>query len=103
LARQLRQRGVEARTLYLVGEIHSSGGLPNANQALESYEQALMLAHELEMRPLEAQCHFALGELVLKTGERRGAQEQFKSAASMYRDMGMQYPLDETESALKAL
>jgi tetratricopeptide (TPR) repeat protein len=102
LARQLGQRGVEARSLYLLGNIHGYGAAANANQARESYQQALVLAHELAMRPLEAQCHFALGELAKKAGEKRGAQEQFSTAVSMFREMGMQFWLERTESALKA-
>ena len=91
---------MEARTLYLLGNIHGYGASANANQARESYQQALVLAHELAMRPLQAQCHFALGELAKKAGEKRGAQEQFDTAVSMFREMGMQFWL---ESALKAL
>ena len=55
------------------------------------------------MRPLEAQCHFALGELAEKAGERREAQEQFSAAASMFREMGMQFPLEKAEFALDNL
>ena len=55
------------------------------------------------MRPLEAQCHFALGELTKKAGEKRGAHEQFSAALSMFREMGMTYWLEKTESALKEL
>ena len=100
LARELGQRGVEARTLYLLGNIHGYSASANANQARESYGQALVLAQELAMRPLEAQCHLALGKLAKKAGEKRGAQEQFDTAVSMFREMGMQFWL---ESALKAL
>ena len=54
------------------------------------------------MRPLEAQCHFALGELAEKIGEKRDAHEQFSAAVSMFREMGMQFPLEKAEAALKA-
>jgi predicted ATPase/class 3 adenylate cyclase len=103
LARELRQRGQEARTLYLLGNIHGYGASANATQARESYQQALGLAHELGMRPLEAQCHFALGELASKAGEKRAAQEHFSTAASMFREMGMQPWLEKAESVLKDL
>ena len=103
LARELGQRGYEARTLYLLGNIYGHDASANATQARDSYQQALVLAHELGMRPLEAQCHFALGELATKAGEKRGAQEQFGTALSMFREMGMQFPLEKAESALKDL
>ena len=103
LARELGQRGDEARTLYLLGNIHGYGASANANQARDSYQQALALAHELGMRPLQAQCHFALAELARKAGEGRSAQEQFGTAVSMFREMGMQFPLEKTEAALNDL
>ncbi|MGH6629274.1 MAG: tetratricopeptide repeat protein, partial [Burkholderiales bacterium] len=103
LARELGQRGDEARTLYLLGNIYGYGASANANQARESYQHALVLAHELGMRPLQAQCHFALGELAEKAGEKRGAQEHFSTAVSMFREMGMRLWLEKTESALKDL
>jgi class 3 adenylate cyclase/tetratricopeptide (TPR) repeat protein len=104
LAREYKQRGTEARTLYLLGNIHGYGAGANATLAREGfYQQALALAHELGMRPLEAQCHFALGELAGMAGEQREAQEQFGRAASMFREMGMQSWLEKAESARKEL
>ncbi|MEO6024549.1 MAG: AAA family ATPase [Burkholderiales bacterium] len=103
LARKLGQRGDEARTLYLLGNIYTYRASANVRQVRDSYQQALALAHELDMRPLEAQCHFALGELAKKAGEPRGAQEQFSAALSMFRDMGMQSWLAKAEAALKDL
>ncbi len=103
LARKLGQRGDEARTLYLLGNIYTYRASANVRPVRDSYQQALALAHELNMRPLEAQCHFALGELAKKAGEPRGAQEQFSAALSMFRDMGMQSWLAKAEAALKDL
>ena len=103
LVRQLRQRADEARTLYLLGNIHSRVASANANLDRDSYQQALLLAHELGMRPLEAQCHFALGELAKKAGEHRGAHEQFSTAVSMFRGMGMKFWPEKAEAALEAL
>ena len=82
LARQFGQRGDEARTLYLLGNIHGYGESANANQAREAYQEALALAHELGMRPLEAQCHLALGELAAKTGNKQQARDQLSVAVS---------------------
>jgi hypothetical protein len=83
-------------------EIHGYGASANAIQARESYQQGLGLAHELGMRPLEAQCHFALGALATKAGEERDAQEQFSTAGSMFRGMGMQFWLEKAEAALNS-
>jgi predicted ATPase len=103
LARRLGQRGDEGRTLFLLGNIHRYGESANANRAREIYYEALALAHELGMRPLEAQCHFALGELAAKTGNKQQAQERLTLALTMFREMGMQTWPEQAESALKAL
>jgi tetratricopeptide (TPR) repeat protein len=103
LARQIGQQGVEARTLYLVGNIHGIGTSANTNHARESYQQALLLARDWAMPPLEAQCNFALGELADRMGDDEVAQEHFDKAVTMFREMGMQFWLEKAESALKAL
>jgi tetratricopeptide (TPR) repeat protein len=103
LTRQLGQRGLEAHALYLLGNIHSYGASAKANQPREHYQQALALAHELEMRPLQAQCHLALGELAAKTGHRQEARHQLTVALTMFREMGMQTWPEQAEAVLKAL
>src|SRR4029077_14628735 len=103
LARQLRQPGDEARALHAQGNIHSHMVPTSANQARDSYQQALVLAHELGMRPLQAQCHFALGQLAKEAGEQRGAQEQLSAAVSMFRGMGMKFWPEKAEAALEEL
>jgi hypothetical protein len=55
------------------------------------------------MRPLEAQCHLALGELAAKTGNKQQAQERLTLALTMFREMRMQFWPGKAESALKAL
>jgi len=103
LARRLGQRGVEARALFLLGNIHGYGESAKANRAGEAYHEALALAHELGMRPLEAQCQLALGELAAKTGNKQQARDHLSVAIRMFREMGMQTWPERAESALKAL
>jgi tetratricopeptide (TPR) repeat protein len=103
LTRQFGQRGDEARALYLMGNIQGYGTCTHAAQAREHYQQALLRAHQLSMRPLEAQSHLALGELARKTGHKQEAQEQFTVALTMFREMGMQTWPEQAESALRAL
>ena len=76
LARRLGHRGNEARTLYLLGNIHGYGPSPNPNQVHDGYRQALTLADELGMRPLQAQCHLAIGGLAQMPGTQSEAREQ---------------------------
>jgi len=72
LARDRKERGNQAWTLRLLGEIAAHRHPPDILQTETSYHQALFLATELGMRPLQAHCHLGLGTLYATTG-RRGA------------------------------
>jgi tetratricopeptide (TPR) repeat protein len=99
-AREYRQRGDQALTLHLIGEIASRGEPPAAEQAGDSYREARALAEELGMRPLMAHCHLGLGKLSRRTGKRQDAQEHLTTATTMYREMGMMYWLEKAETEL---
>jgi class 3 adenylate cyclase/tetratricopeptide (TPR) repeat protein len=103
LARELGDRGDEARTLYLLGNIHGYGTCPKTNEAHDSYRQAVTLAEQLGMRPLEAQCHLALGILAAKAGNRLEVHEHLTTAVTMFRQMDMQTWAERAESALGVL
>jgi hypothetical protein len=62
------------------------------------YHQALALARELEMRPLQAHCHLGLGKLYRRTDQREQVQEHLTTATTMYREMGMTYWLEKAEA-----
>jgi hypothetical protein len=55
------------------------------------------------MRALHAQCHLALGEASLTSGDRDPARRETSRAEAMFREMGLQFWLENAESALKAL
>jgi len=103
LARRLGHRGNEARALYFLGNIHGYGPSPNPDQARDSYQQAVRLAHELGMRPLLAQCHLALGELAGKASNTPHAQQHLTVAAEMFRKMGMQFWLRKAEASFQTV
>ena len=63
LSRTHKARGNEAWSLRLLGEIALHGQPPDIVQAEIYYQQALALADELGMRPLQAHCHRGLGTL----------------------------------------
>jgi len=69
-------------------------------QADAHYQQALALADELGMRPLQAHCHRGLGTLYAATGEREQARTALSTAIEMYTSMAMTFWLPETEAAL---
>jgi len=52
VSRQHEQRGSEAWTLYLLGNVCSYPPAPDLERARAAYRAALTLAHELGMRPL---------------------------------------------------
>jgi len=99
-SRDYKQRGHEAYALRLLGEIAAHCDPPEAGQTEECYGQALTLAEELGMRPLQAHCHRSLGTLYAKTGQREPAHAELSAALDLYRDMEMTYWLPETEAAL---
>ena len=74
LSRERKERGHEAWILRLLGELAAHGDSPDAEQAAAHYRQALALAEELGMRPLQAHCHHGLGTLYATTGQREQAR-----------------------------
>jgi regulator of sirC expression with transglutaminase-like and TPR domain len=64
------------------------------------YRQALTLAEELGMRPLQAHCHRGLGMLYTAAGQREQARSDLSTAIALYRTMEMTFWLPQTEAAL---
>jgi len=100
LARERKQRGYQAWALRLCGEIASQSDPPKIEPAEAHYQQALALADELGMRPLQAHCHRGLGTLYAATGQREQARTELSTAMELYRVMEMRFWLPETEATL---
>jgi class 3 adenylate cyclase len=98
LARERHERGYEAWTLRLLGEIASHRDPPDAPAAEGHYGEALGLAHELDMRPLLAHCHLGLGKLHRQTGQSERAREHLATATTMFREMDMRPWLVQAEA-----
>jgi hypothetical protein len=79
LARQHKERGHEAYTLLLLGEIAAREDSLDIGKGEYHYCQALTLAEELGMRPLIAHCHVGLGKLYQRIGSRQQAEEHLTS------------------------
>ena len=94
-----RQPGFAANALHLLGDIAGHPDRFDAASAEANYHKALALAEPRGMRPLVAHCHLGLGKLHWRTGKREQAQEHLTIAASMYRQMEMQYWLKQAEAA----
>jgi tetratricopeptide (TPR) repeat protein len=99
-ARAYEQRGSEAWALRLLGEIAARQGAPQVDEAEGYYRQALALAEELGMRPLEAHCHLGLGALYRRVGRADGARARLARAVELYRSMDMALWLPRAEDEL---
>jgi tetratricopeptide (TPR) repeat protein len=95
-----QERGYQAYALRLLGDIAARRKPPDIAQATAHYQQALVLAEELGMRPLQAHCHLGLGTLYATTGQREQARAELSTAIEMYMSMEMTFWLPQTEAAL---
>jgi tetratricopeptide (TPR) repeat protein len=100
LARTYQERGHQAYALRLLGDIATHREPPEAESAEAHYHQALALAEELGMRPLQAHCHLGLGTLYTQTGQREQARAALTAAIALYRAMDMTFWLPQAEAAL---
>jgi tetratricopeptide (TPR) repeat protein len=100
LSREKHERGSEAWTLRLLGEIGTHEG---SERAEDDYRQTAKLAEELGMRPLVAHCHLGLGKLHRRAGKRQEAQEKLGTAIAMYRAMDMRFWLETAHAEMQEL
>ena len=100
LARAHQERGHQAYALRLLGDIAARREPPEVEQAEAHYRQALALAEELGMRPLQAHCHLGLGTLYATIGQREQARAELSTAIELYRAMDMTFWLPQAEAAL---
>ncbi len=100
LTRAHQERGNEAHALRLLGEIAAHRAPPDVDVAAAHYCQALALAEELGMRPLQAHCHRGLGTLYATVGQREQAGAALTTAIELYRAMDMTFWLPQAEVVL---
>jgi tetratricopeptide (TPR) repeat protein len=95
-----QERGHEAYALRLLGDIAARRDPPEHEAAEAHYQQALALAEERGMRPLQAHCHRGLGTLYGLTGRSEQARTELSTAIEMYQEMEMAFWLPQAEAAL---
>ena len=100
LARQQKERGYEALALHQLGAVHTHADPPDVVQAEAHYQQALALAEELGMRPLQAHCHHGLGRLYHQTGRAQQARAALATAINLYQAMDMTFWLPQVQAVL---
>jgi tetratricopeptide (TPR) repeat protein len=91
------QPGFAAHALHLLGDVAAHPDQFDAGRGETHYREALAIAEGLWMRPLAAHCHLGLGKVYRRTGQRDQARDHLAVAATMYRDMGMTYWLEQAE------
>jgi tetratricopeptide (TPR) repeat protein len=100
LARQYGERGNEAFALCQLGAVHAQADPLEVLESEARYREALALAEELGMRPLQAHCHHGLGTLYAKGGQREQARAALATAIDLYRTMEMTFWLPQAEVVL---
>jgi tetratricopeptide (TPR) repeat protein len=89
------QPGFVARALHLLGDITTHPDGFDAENGAAYYREALALAKLHDMRPLVAHCHLGLGKLYGRTGKPDHAHENLIAATTMYRELGMDFWLEQ--------
>ena len=102
MGRDHQERGFEGYARHQLADVLMYEASPDVQRAEGLYRQALTIAEELGMRPLQAHCRLGLGKLYRRSGRLDAARAELSSAVSMLRDMGMTFWLPEAEAALAA-
>ena len=100
LTREHQERGNRRMPCASSATLRRSVSPRRSSPPKPTTSQALALAEELGMRPLQAHCHRGLGTLYAATGQREQARTALSTAIEMYRAMEMTFWLPETEAAL---
>ena len=83
--------------MHLLGDITTHPDRFDAENGAAHYRQALAIAELHGMSPLVAHCHLGLGKLYGRMGKPERARENLGAATAMYREMGMDFWLEQPE------
>jgi len=88
-ARRHNERGHEAWTLHILGDIAGRRRPDDVDGAARFYREALAIAEPLGMRPAVAHCRLGLGELFRRAGRADEAHAALREAAALFRDLDL--------------
>jgi len=100
MARTHQERGFEGEAHYRLGEVVLQIEPLDAARAERHFRDALAIAEELGMRPLQAHCHLGLGKLYRKCGQLPEARAALDVAIDLYLSMEMAHWIPEAEAEL---
>ena len=100
---QTKDKGSQAWLLRVLGDIMASRDSSNAEQAEMTFNQALILAQQLGMRPMQAHCHLGVGQVHLHAKNLVKARSEILEAANLYRQMSMPFWLLKAQKWLDSL
>jgi tetratricopeptide (TPR) repeat protein len=95
------QPGWAAHALHLLGDVAAHPDRFDAESGEAHYRKALALAQPRGIRPLVAHCHLGLGKLYRHSGTGERAREHLAIATAMYRQMDMQFWLEQAEAQMQ--
>jgi len=95
------ERGSEALAKRLLGDLEVRSVVPDLAAAGRHYDEALGLAEELGLRPLQAHCHLGNARLHKLAGDDERARASHVQAMTMFREMDMRLWLDPRMHALE--
>jgi tetratricopeptide (TPR) repeat protein len=102
LSCESKDLGSQAWLLRILGDLIARRSSLDVEQAEASYGEALRLAKELGMRPVQAHCHLGLGHVHASLKNIAKARSEIAAAAELYRSMSMPVWLSKAETALTA-
>jgi hypothetical protein len=89
LARLRRERPAEAHILRILGDVAMIAAPKNLDWPLARYREALSVAQQLGMQPLQARCHDALARLFAQHHDSERAAAESRAAEEMFNAMGI--------------
>ena len=98
-----KDKGSQAWLHRILGDAIIRQNRLNVAQAESNYTDALQLATELGMRPLQAHCLLALGQLHGQEKNFVKARSQLLKALELYQGMEMPYWLEKANTELRSL
>ncbi|MGV7222981.1 MAG: adenylate/guanylate cyclase domain-containing protein [Nitrospinales bacterium] len=103
LARLHQERHAEGQALMLLGRIHALFDSPESQHMESLLQKSMSIFKDLGTRPHYALAHLYLCQSYTEHGQTEKAREHLKTAADMFRKMGMGYWLELSQGAKKGL